>query len=474
MALFFIAQITGSAVTLLVFVALTRLLGPAGFGIYNLTVSSGMVVFALLFGWMGAAVTRFHFAAEFKDRAISVVLGTGLILLIIGMPILTFAWFKLPKAVALPVVLVAVYCLCHALHDIMMNCLRVYRAGKPFAIAIISRPLLGLICALGLVGLGLGPTGAVLGMSAGALIMGGYALTRVYSRAGMRRPDLKAVRKFLYFGAPMSIAASATSVVALLTQTSLAILEDLESVGIFAAALVLTMRTIAMPMMILSRVASPSVYEAYEAKGAAAAQAELDRHFSFLMMLAGPVALVLFAANQTVAQILFEDSFGERVARNLPFLALSAFVVGVQASFYSFCFTISQRTWVQFAITGGMTVLHALIVFEAVALLGHIGAAMGTVVTALIGIAIFSRIGRRIYPIQLPVKDLAKFAASLACGAPLVFYADYASGVLMSLSMVVAGLVVFALGLLVLQQTAMSIIACRLRAALLGPRTAEA
>lgn len=474
MALFFIAQIIGSAVTLIVFVALTRLLGPAGFGIYNLTISTGMVVFALLFGWMGAAVTRFHFAAEFKDRAISVVLGTGLILLITGIPVLTFAWFQLPKSVALPIVLVAVYCLCHAVHDIMMNCLRVYRAVKPFAIAIISRPLLGLICALGLVGLGLGPTGAVLGMSAGALAMGGYALTRVYSRAGLRRPDLKALRKFLYFGAPMSIAAAASSVVALLTQTSLATLESLEAVGIFAAALVLTMRTIAMPMMILSRVASPSVYEAYEANGAAAAQAELDRHFSFLMMLAGPVALVLFAANQTVAQILFEDSFAERVARNLPFLALSAFVVGVQASFYSFCFTISGRTWIQFGITGGMTVLHGLIIFATVALFGPLGAAFGTVTTALIGIAIFSRIGRRIYPIQLPVKDLAKFGASLACGAPFVFYADHASGVVVSLLMIMAGLIVFALGLLILQQTAMCMIARRLWTMLLELRTAEA
>ncbi|MEO1312273.1 MAG: oligosaccharide flippase family protein, partial [Pseudomonadota bacterium] len=374
MALFFISQLAASGVTLLVFLALTRLLGPAEFGAYNIIVLSGAVAFDILFGWMGAAVTRFHFAEEFNKRAIAVVLGALLRMVLVLVPLAVIAAFYVPPALVLPMALAALYCLCHASHDLMMSCLRVYRAGKPFAIAIIGRPLVGLVFALALVLLGFGVTGAVIGMAMGAAAMGAFALTKVYHRSGIQSPDLPALRQFVHFGFPLAVVASASSALALLTQTALASMISLQAVGIFAATQVLTMRTIGMPMTVLSRVNSPNVYSAYEAQGRAAAQDELNLHFSFLMLMTGPVVLTLFTANETVAHALLDPAYSDLVAEMLPILTLAAFLTGMRGAFFSFCFTISQRTWIQFVILGGMVAGHAAVAFTMVWFFGLVGA----------------------------------------------------------------------------------------------------
>lgn len=473
MALFFVAQMLGAAITLIVTLALTRILGPADFGIYNIIIMSGAIGFAVLFGWMAAAINRFHFVPEFKDRTIAVVLGVALVLLIVGAPILIVTALQLPPAWVVPTVLVAVYCVSHATHEIMMTCFRVYRAAKPFAVAVIGRPILGLVFALALAWAGFGAEGAILGMSAGALIMGGYAITRVYRRSGVRRPDAAAVRTFFVFGLPLSILGAASTTVALITQTALVSLASLEAVGIFAATQILAMRTITMPMMILNRVSSPNIYEAFEERGGPAAQEELNRHFSFLLMMSGPILLAYFAANNTIAAILFEDDFSEGVARNLPFLTLAAFVTGIQASFFSFSFTISQRSWIQLAIIMTMTALHFGVAFGAIWLFGPIGAAFGSLITASLGLLAFSTIGQRIYAIALPLRDLAKFAVSLAAGAPFALYADHVDGAANAMGWVVLSMAVFALGLLLLRQEAMIVVIRYLWDRVVGRRALE-
>ncbi|MEM9793310.1 MAG: oligosaccharide flippase family protein [Pseudomonadota bacterium] len=462
MALFFVSQIAASGVTLLVFLALTRLLGPAEFGAYNMIVLSGAVAFDILFGWMGAAVTRFHFAEEFNKRAIAVVLGALVRMVIVLVPLAVVVAFYVPAAWVIPMVLAGLYCLCHASHDLMISCLRVYRAGKPFAVAIIGRPLVGLVFALLLVVAGFGVTGAVVGMAAGAAAMGGFALTRVYGRSGIQRPDLPALRQFVYFGFPLAVVASASSALALLTQSALASIVSLQAVGIFAATQVLTMRTIGMPMTVLSRVNSPNVYSAFERHGRAAAQTELNVHFSFLMLMTGPVVLTLFTANQTVARALLDPAYSGQVAEMLPILTLAAFLTGMRGAFFSFCFTISQRTWIQFTIIGGTVLGHAAVAFVMVYLFGLIGAAYGVLLTAALALGVFAYFGRRVYPISLPLAEAVRIAVAVLCAAPFGFYADTIAELPVALAYIALQASVFVIVLALSGQAATRVILSKL------------
>ncbi|MEM8789491.1 MAG: hypothetical protein AAGE76_14620 [Pseudomonadota bacterium] len=455
MAGFFLAQLASSAVTFLVFVILTRQLGPEGFGLYNVTVLTGTVAFAFLFGWLSAAISRFHFAPDFGSRAVPGAMVIGLITAVALVPVVAIAAAVAPDGVATLILLAALFCVCHSASELAVATLRVYRDLRSFVIVIIGRPTVGLLAALAMIWLGFGYIGAIIGMSVGPLVLSTVAFVRILPRSGVIRPDLLLARQFYVYGAPLAVVGASTMLIGLTTQGLLAKFGTLEAVGLFAAAQTLATRAINMPMTVLLRVSSPDVYEAFEKGGPDGAQPALDRHVSFLMLISLPVVCLLALANDTLARLLFTPEFRGPVAAQLPILALAAFVTGVQGAIYSFAFTISRQTLLQLGVVAVVTVAHIGIAAALILSFGSMGAAVSVLLTACLGLLAFALAGSRSYPIRLPVEDLRKSAIAAFCPAPIAIYADGLNDVVATALLLALAFAVFVALLVAQRQLAM-------------------
>ncbi|WP_343080298.1 lipopolysaccharide biosynthesis protein [Ostreiculturibacter nitratireducens] len=439
MAWFFLPRILAAAMTLVVLIVLTRILGPTDYGRYNIIMVYGTVGFSGIFAWLAAAMTRFHSAPEFDGKAVAIALGTGLRLSLALVPIAILGYLLLPESFRFVVVLGAIFCLSHAVHEIGLVGLRVYGAGPTFAIMALLRPALGVALVMAFVHMGGGYASALMGMAAGSAVTGIYALWIVYRFSGIAPPNRVALRNFFTFGAPLAVVSSGTMLYALLSQSSLAGLSGLDTVGIFAAALTLSMRAIGMPMSMLSVASAATIFQSFEEHGLEESNRELARHFSLLMLVSVPVAATMIFANDTVTKVVFEGVFQWEVSKHLPLLALAAFLSGVQGCYYDYAFTLARKTDLQLYIMGGLIAVHAAASFGLVWILGPIGASWAALLTAVLGLVTYAYLGNLIRPISLPADEVRTMGLATLVYAPFAILADNMDSIATALLLLTVG-----------------------------------
>ena len=443
MIFYFVPRMIAAAISILVLIVLTRLLSPESFGLFNMLVLASFFGYSLAFSWLASSTTRFHNANEFGGMAAAYMLGVGALLALISVPVIVASLLVFPMNISAMILVGTAFCIAHSAHEIGTSGLRVLGAKRQFAVATLLRPLIGVSLALVLVRAGQGYLGALTGMMLGAAIPAIYAIRLVVAQTGIALPDRRELQGLLKFGMPLAIVMSATSLHLLMAQSLLASLQGMALVGFFAAAQTLTMRTIRMPMDNLSRSVGASVFQAFEANGESEARRILHRHFSMLMLVALPVTLVLMFANDTIADLLFNDEFAPKVAVTMPILAFASFLLGVQGAYYSYAFTLSKRTFVQLWIVVFSLIFHFAVSWASIVMFGDIGAPIGFLINAIFILAVSIVVGQRLYIVDLPKNELGKAVIGMVVFIPFAILADSVSSVVGSLAILLLGLIGF-------------------------------
>lgn len=462
MAWFFLSRILAAGLTVVTLLLFTRALEPEGFGRYNMIVLAAMAAYATLFGWVASVVHRFHSAGEFNGRATAWALGSGGLFMLALAPLGLLASLLLSPDWRLMFLLGMAFCLAHALNESGLSGLRVYKKGPAFAISVVLRPILGVALALIFISLGYGYAGAIVGMALGALAAGVLALSGTIPLSSVRLPHWPALKEFLAFGMPLAIVSSNAMIIVLITQSVLAVSVDLAAVGTYAAAQTLALRAISLPMMTLTQTTAATIFRAFEEEGEGAANRELDQHFSFLMLVALPVLLLLVLANDTIAAVLFDEKFRADVAAHLPFLTLAAFLSGVQGSYFAYSFLISRKTSIQFLIMAAGVVVHAGVAALMISFFGGIGASYAILASAVISLAAYLLIGRSIRKQAASHAEVRKACVGALAMAPFFLAADLSNSMWVALPLLAAGGVAFVAALYLQRQMAMVAVARKL------------
>lgn len=452
MAWYFFPRMLASAMTIVVLVVLTRVLGPADFGRYNITLVFGTVGYSFIFAWLAAAIVRFHNTPEFAGKVVANVLDTGIKLTLLLIPVVGLGYFLVPVDYRFAFFLGAIFCVAHSMQEVGLAGLRVYNSGPAYGAVTVVRPALGVLLVLVFVAFGGGYVSAVAGMSLGAAITGVYALNKVHKRSGLEKASREKLKSFFIFGEPLAVVTSGSMLIVLLSQFYLALFLDLGAVGIFAAAQTLAMRSIAMPMAMLSRASAASIFHAYEVGGHDASGRELTRHFSYLMLISVPIAATLIFANDTVSMIMFGKVYKATVSRQLPLLAIAAFITGVQGAYFAYAFTLSRKTVTQVFIMIGTTLAHAVISPVTIYFLGGLGASLAVLLTGILSSFTYIYLGRAHFPVSIPFEEFWKTGAAALAYVPFAIAADYQSSMPWAVTLLILGLIVFSAVLGVVRQ----------------------
>lgn len=448
-AWFFVPRVAAAALMTLNVVILTRLLGPAQFGIYNIVLTAGGVGYAFFFGWIAMSVQRFHTAPEFEGEATASAMMLTLVMVgaiaILGAIILPFV-DRFPTTL---LVLALASFLAHAVHEVGLAGLRVIRAGPAFFAVSILRPVILLVISVLLIRFaGMRVEGAIIAVIVAAGGLGGFGLLLTVRQAGLQVPRAFVFWKFLRFGAPFAIVAAAAMVMSLVAQSLLVKMTGLATAGAYAAASTLTLRAINMPMVMMERAVAADVYRIHDQEGVNAGIARVRQLAPVLMFIAAPIAVVMMAANDAVAGILFGSDHAAIIAPHMPYLAAAALISGFQAAYFSFSFTLSKRTGWQAALNASSVLIHAATCYALIGMRGPIGASQALVITAIYGVSMFFFVGRRFVQINLPARELRIMAPAVLFLWLAAYSAEQLTGVIAPLAMIIVGLAGF-YGLLV-------------------------
>jgi O-antigen/teichoic acid export membrane protein len=463
MAWFFLSRILAAGLTVLTLLVFTRALEPEGFGRYNMIVLAATASFSILFGWVPSVIHRFHSAADFEGRATAWALGSGALLMVALVPVALLGSLLLDPDWRWMFQLGMMFCLAHSMNEAGLSGLRVYNKGPAFAIGVVLRPVVGVGLALLFVYLGGGYSGAIIGMAIGALVTGIYALSGTIPLSSVKVPHWSALKQFLVFGTPLAVVASNSMIVVLITQSLLAVSVDMAAVGTYAAAQTLALRAISLPMMTLTQATAASIFRAFEEHGEGAANRQLDQHFSFLMLVAAPILLLLVLANDTFSSLLFDENFQGEVAMHLPLLTLAAFISGVQGSYFAYSFLISRQTSIQFLIMAVGVAVHAGIAVLLISGFGGIGASYAILTSSTLSLAAYLVVGRSIRRQGVSASEVRKVITAVLVMAPFCLAADQTRDMALALLLAAAGCVAFFAALYYQKQIAAVAVARKLR-----------
>ncbi|WP_170401393.1 oligosaccharide flippase family protein [Ruegeria arenilitoris] len=442
MTWYFVPRMLSAFIAIAILIVMTRVLGPADFGRYNLTLLAGMLLFSFTFHWLAISVGRFHHAREFEGKTIATVLGAAALLAVFLLCLALLVRLILPAAWVGSFFLAVIFCTSHAMYELGTVCLRQYKEGPKFAAVTLLRQALGVSLAVSFVLQGGGYASAVIGMSMGAALTGAYSLILAVRRSGIVMPGRDALRTYFRFGFPLAVVSSSASFFAMSSQSLLAYFAGMDAAGYFAAAQTLASKALKLPMTTLSRVVAPSVFEAHETKGSASSDAVLDRYFSFLMLISMPVVVALVCAAGVFTNLLFEPGFAAETDLYLRLLAPAAFIIGLQGAYFSYAFMRSKMTGVQLGISVGSLLVHALLSLVIIYRFGAPGAPVAFLISGVVSFFAYYYIGRKVDPLRVPMSELSKAALGAIAYAPFGLAAEMAANLMLQFAILGAGLIV--------------------------------
>lgn len=463
MTLFFTSRMLGSFLALVTFMVLPRIMDPVEYGQLNIAVQIGTAGFGLLLGWIPAAMVRFHKASGMDGMSTSWLLGAGC-LGAVAIIALSVIWVAFGGGFQdLPVFPILVFGLGHGLNEIGLAGLRAYGHAKRFAICVLFRPIGGLILVAGILTLGVDPSMTIIGLGVAAGLSGIWAIIWLVRQSPPALPNVENLTRLLSFGLPLAFVAAGASLNAVITQSILAHQVGLAAVGTFAAAMTLAMRSISMTMIMLGRTVSPTIYEAYEDHGHEKSDAAFERYASFLLLLSIPLVLILTVGAVPVSRVLFDDNFRAEVGAILPWVAVTAFVGGLQGSYLSYVFSIAEKTWMQLLLLSGALVIHAIVTFLMVAGFGAIGAAYGSLLSAALSLFAYGFFANRIRAVNVPLGELGRQFKALCVATPFALLTIFVPSTVLALTSLTLTICVYLLTLYLSRQIAIRVVVKRVR-----------
>jgi len=406
---------------------LTRLLNAAEFGLYALTVITVEFVHLGLFSWVESAMERFWARADrnnninnFTKSLFSFCLIYGLIIVVTVLGILYLLpidnHVKTVLAFALGALsLRNLSCLFLESHLAAERSLRfstVYTliTMGGFAIGIVlilltplreSAPFIGILIALSL--------SMFFEIPFMLKLMKGGQYQSQYMEQAFR------------YGFPISIALMLTYTLNSADMYFIAHFLGWDSAGQYNAGYNLANRSLDVLFVWISMALTPVIIQAVEKESAENALAIVKSCGAGMLWITLPMATGIALVAEP-AGIILGESVRAGAVTIMPYIAFAAVMNGMLAYYAQKAFMISERTgafvWVLIAPVIANLILNAIFIPQ----YGLIGAVIATCVAYALGLVLAIIIGRRYYPLPLPLKATLQIGFACLMMAIVVYY----------------------------------------------------
>lgn len=419
-AIYGMTNIVSAALGVALLAVLTRLLSPAGYGVYAVVGSAVAVGQTTGFHWLQTAVLRYRSgpldAAGRARLGASARLGylraaAVAALVWVAAALLGARVVRVGPGVALAALLLL---LARAWLGVVQGWNRASERPWRFVTVEAASGLGTLaIATLGLRARPGDPLVPLLAAAGAALLAAVLSPELVRPVPGVAPAPAPRVAELWAYGAPLSVVALASIVLAVSDRLLLAAMHGAAAAGAYAASAAVAERAVGLPLTAIALATKPLVFGASARHGAESAGTLLAHIAAWLMAAGFPVTTLLVAAPEPVASLLVGGGMAPDAAAALPWLASGALLAAFTSVYFALAFQVTRRT------TGMVVALVPAAVLNVAANLlllpryGAIAAAWTTFGSQAVAAALALGLGRRLFRVPLPARDAARTA--LAC-----------------------------------------------------------
>ena len=412
--LYVVAKLAPGVLGMATTAVLTRVLLPAQYGLYGLSLVIMIFGSTIIFDWLG--LTFLRIAQRYPDRATA---ESTFVRMFLALVLATAALGGVATGTGVVRGVEA-----HVLQAslVMMWAYAWFELMSRFEVAEL-RPWRYLLMNMGRGSLAFIGAGSAAWLTHDAVwTVYGAALATLAAgcfggvqRLRLRRFDVSLARSALGFGLPLAASLVLTGLIVSGTRALLTWLDSVEALGLYTAGFVLVQNTLAVAAAGLSSAGFSLAVRAVEAGDAAAARKQLEANGGLMLAVLAPVAVGMALTADGIAHLLVGPLYVGTVTRLTPWMAAGAFLAGFQSHYLHHAFHLGRRMTSQIWVTAGCVV----VTFGSAAMLipryGAVGAAMAMFAGAATSTVHAVSAGRTAYPIPLPWS--AAWRVALACVA---------------------------------------------------------
>ena len=420
--LYLVARLLPGVLSIATMSILTRLLTPAEYGVYGLTLIIMSFGSTIAFEWLGLSFMRLYEARQGDARTIPTFVllfyaMVGLTLLLMGV-------------VALAQILPASDLPQFAIGICMAWSFACFELLSRFEVAGI-RPrrylAFNLIRAVSLMAFTLGAawlTHDALATAFGNMLGLLVAIVPLGRRRLAAHPSLfdrELAREVVRFGMPFALSMLLSGLFTSGVRALVAALTDARELGLYTASYALSQNVLFVVAAAISYTTYPLAVRAYEKGDPAVLRAQFEDNLAFLLAIMVPAALGMALAAPELAAHLVGPEFRVGVAPLIPWMALTVLLGSIRGNYLDTAFQLGKRLNRQVGVSAVAAVLALAGTAILVPLLGLIGAPIATLFAMAVSCVHAWLIGRVPFRLPIPARVLRQvgFAAALMSAAVL-------------------------------------------------------
>ncbi len=430
----------------------TRWLAPGEYGYYALVLAAVGLLDSVLFQWLRLGLLRFLPAQgnrphELLATLFIAFLGTVAFTSLLGLVALLVWSEQLDyRLLVAGVVLLWV----QGWYELNLELARSRLEPLRYGWMSIFKSLLALMIGFMLVLLGLGALAPLLGLLAGMMAASLLLAWREWRGLQGVAADPDLLLQLLRYGLPMTATYALSFLVSSSDRFILGWFMGAEAPGLYAPGYDLAQFSLIMIMTIVNLAAYPMVVRALDNGGLAAARRHLERVLVLMVITALPVAVGMMVCAGNIATVLLGETYRESAAGLIPLIAVSSFVFGVKIFYLDLAFQLSKKTYLEPRVMAWAALINVLLNLWWIPLYGLAGAAGATVVAYCLGALLSWYLGRRVFSLPPPSRDVGKISVACMAMVPALWLvADFRGGLAL-IGQIVAGLLVYVAALIVL------------------------
>jgi len=257
--------------------------------------------------------------------------------------------------------------------------------------------------------------GPFAGMLAATILCIALEAPSMLRRAKGGKPDARRAAAYARYGAPLALSQILVLIVSVSDRFLIAAFLGDAAAGTYFAGYALADRTLDVLFIWIGMAAGPLAVALLEREGRDRAEESLRVQSEAMVLLTLPAAVGLALVAQPLAAVMTGASFHAQAAAIIPWIAAAGFLSGFSTYYLDQSLELARKTHLFPLVLAVPAAANIALNLLLIPRFGIMGAVAGTLIAYAIGAVSTYLIGRRHFPLPLPVTAFVRTA--VACGA---------------------------------------------------------
>lgn len=196
-------------------------------------------------------------------------------------------------------------------------------------------------------------------------------------------------------------------------------------------------------MMIINLAAYPLVVKALETGGIKECQKQLNENTSLLLLVSVPATTGMILLSDSFTGIFLGESYQGKAATIFSLIAFAIFIQGFKMYYFDLAFQLGKNTKLQIWPVLAAAVLNVVLNLLFIPEYGIFGSAYATIISYVVSVLMSALIGKKIFPLTFPFKEVGKIFIATGVMALLVWPALAIDGIFGFIVQIVVGIVAY-------------------------------